>query len=96
LRDDESEDREIGDQAEPADAEKAQRPRQNRKKPANGVMVGARVAGHFAHRRAELDIATTHDAFPLAGGRFGAVSGRPSARCPLARIIRGRLSLMPG
>jgi hypothetical protein len=54
------------------------------------------VAGHFAHRRAQLDMTATHDAFPLAGGRFGAVSGWPLARCPLARIIRGRLFLMPG
>jgi hypothetical protein len=59
-------------------------------------MVGAGVAGHFAHRRAQLDMTATHDAFPLAGGRFGAVSGWPLARCPLAGIIRGRLFLMPG
>jgi len=86
------EDRKIRDATEPADTEKAKRPRQNLDKPANGVTVD----DHMRGRCAGFDVADAHDISPPAGGCPGAVSGRPLACCSFAHAIRGRLSVMAG
>jgi hypothetical protein len=67
------EDRKIGNETEPADAEKTKRPRQDLDKLANRIMAGDRTRS----RCAEFDIADARDVSTPAGGCSGAVSGRP-------------------
>jgi hypothetical protein len=74
----------FGDEAEPADTEKAERPRQNLDQAANGVMVGSRASGPIASRGAGFDSAAKHDACLLKDGRF-----RP-------RVVRVSVSFVAG